>query len=84
MDILNKFSDDVTEIDISHKNIIGSPDFSRFTKLKKLNCNFNCLFGISNKLNLIFSMELGKLFRDWLKLLPKVKCVILLGKLFTD
>ncbi len=48
MDILNKFSDDVTEIDISHKNIIGSPDFSRFTKLKKLNCNFNEITSLDN------------------------------------
>ncbi len=41
MDILDTFPDDVIEIDISHKNINESLDFSRFTKLQYLKCSNN-------------------------------------------
>ncbi len=48
MDILNQFADDVTEIDISKKNIEGQLDFTRFTKLVKLNCNSNEITSLNN------------------------------------
>jgi hypothetical protein len=41
MNILNELADDVLEIDISKKDILGTIDFSRFTKLLKLDCNIN-------------------------------------------
>ncbi len=39
--ILDQFADDVTEINISKKKIVGILDFKRFTKLTKLNCSYN-------------------------------------------
>ncbi len=48
MDILNQFADDVTEINISHKNIKGTLNFSRFTKLKILKCNSNEITSLDN------------------------------------
>jgi Leucine-rich repeat (LRR) protein len=41
MEVLEKFADDINEIDISNKNILGPLDFSRFTKLTKLKCSNN-------------------------------------------
>jgi len=48
MNILNQFADDVTEIDISSKNIEGILDFKRFTKLTKLNCCNNKITSLDN------------------------------------
>ena len=46
--ILNEFPDDILEIDISCKNISGPLDFSRFTKLEKLNCGDNNITSLNN------------------------------------
>jgi hypothetical protein len=46
--ILDKFADDVTEINISHKEIKGILNFSRFTKLIKLKCYNNRITSLEN------------------------------------
>ncbi len=46
--ILDQFADDVTEIDISNKNIKGSLDFARFSKLTVLYCNDNKITSLDN------------------------------------
>ncbi len=48
MNILNEFADDVTEIDISNKNIKGPLNFTRFTKLTKLYCQYNKISSLDN------------------------------------
>ncbi len=48
MDILSTFSDDVLEIDISKKDIVGALDFDRFTNLIKLNCKDNQITELNN------------------------------------
>ncbi len=48
MDILDQFADDVTEIDISNKSIKGTLDFTRFSKLIKLNCYYNKITNLDN------------------------------------
>jgi hypothetical protein len=48
INILDEFADDVTEINISHKNIKGPLDFKRFTKLIKLDCNCNKITSLDN------------------------------------
>jgi hypothetical protein len=48
MDILDQFADDVTEINISDKNIEGILDFKRFTKLTKLYCSENKIETLNN------------------------------------
>lgn len=48
MDILSRFPDDVISINISDNNIIGSIDFSRFTKLEKLICVRNKITQLNN------------------------------------
>ncbi len=57
MDILNQFADDVTEIDISKKNIEGQLDFTRFTKLVKLNCNSNEITSLNNLPNSLIELD---------------------------
>ncbi len=59
MDILSQFDDDVTEINISHKNIVGELDFSRFTKLKSLNCNNNKITNLDNLPNSLQRLYCG-------------------------
>ncbi len=46
--ILDQFADDVTEINITTKNIKGTLDFARFTKLIKLNCSCNKITSLIN------------------------------------
>ncbi len=46
--ILNLFADDVTEISISNKKIVGILDFMRFTKLTKLHCSYNKITSLIN------------------------------------
>ena len=41
---LNSLSTDIEEIDVSYKKINYLPDLSKFTKLKRLNCNYNNLY----------------------------------------
>ncbi len=48
MNILAEFADDVTEINICKKNIEGSLDFARFTKLTKLDCYSNKITSLNN------------------------------------
>ncbi len=48
MDILNELADDVLEINISKMFIEGSLDFSRFTKLQKLDCSWNSITNLDN------------------------------------
>ncbi len=57
MDILNQFADDVTKIDISHKNIKGQLDFKRFTKLTKLNCFYNQITSLINLPNSLIELD---------------------------
>ena len=56
MDILDQFTDDVTEIDISNKNIFGILDFKRFTKLIELNCEYNQITGLDNLPNSLIEL----------------------------
>ena len=48
MDILEEFPDDITIIDISNKKIKGILDFTRFTKLTKLDCSINKITCLDN------------------------------------
>jgi len=48
MNILDEFTDDIIEIDISNKNIEGILDFTRFTKLTKLYCQYNKISSLDN------------------------------------
>ena len=48
LNILNTFPDDIIEININSKNISGSLDFSKFTKLQKLNCSYNQITSLNN------------------------------------
>jgi Leucine-rich repeat (LRR) protein len=56
MDILDQFADDVTEIDISYKQIEGTLDFKRFTKLQKLNCTKNKITSLNNLPNSLIEL----------------------------
>ncbi len=55
--ILDQFADDVTEINIYKKNIDGSLDFARFTKLTKLNCNNNKITSLKNLPNSLIKLD---------------------------
>ncbi len=57
MNILNEFDDDVTEIDIHYQNVSGDLDFSRFTKLIKLNCGNNKITSINNLSNSLIELN---------------------------
>ncbi len=57
MDVLNNFSDEVLEIDISNKDIIGHLDFSRFTKLKQINCGYNKIISLDNLPNSLIELN---------------------------
>ncbi len=57
INILDEFADDVTEINISHKNIKGPLDFKRFTKLIKLDCNCNKITSLDNLPNSIIKLR---------------------------
>ncbi len=46
--ILDQFADDVTEIYITNKKIVGILDFKRFTKLIELNCSGNNITNLNN------------------------------------
>ncbi len=48
INILAKFADDVTEININSKKIVGILDFKRFTKLTKLDCGWNEITSLDN------------------------------------
>ncbi len=57
--ILDQFADDVTEIDISYKQIEGPLDFERFTKLQKLECNNNKISSLDNLSNSLIELYCG-------------------------
>ena len=57
MNILDQFADIVTEIYISHKQIGGSLDFKRFTKLTKLNCCYNKITSLDNLPNSLIELN---------------------------
>ena len=48
MDILSEFPDDTIDLNISWMRIQGPLDFSRFTKLKKLECHINEITELNN------------------------------------
>ncbi len=55
--ILDQFADDVTEINICTMKIKGSLDFSRFTKLTKLNCSYNKITSLNNLSNSLIELN---------------------------
>ncbi len=57
MDILDQFADDVTEININFKNIVGSLNFERFTKLKILYCTNNFITSLENLPNSLIELD---------------------------
>ncbi len=57
MDILDQFANDVTEINISCKNIEGELDFKKFTKLTKLKCNNNMITSLNNLPNSLIELD---------------------------
>ncbi len=59
MDILDQFTDDVTEINIKSKNIEGILDFSKFTKLTKLDCVNNKIMSLNNLPNSLIELNCG-------------------------
>jgi Leucine-rich repeat (LRR) protein len=54
--ILDEFADGVTEINISNKNIKGTLDFTRFSKLIKLNCDDNLITSLYNLPNSLIEL----------------------------
>ena len=60
MNILDQFTDDVIEINISYKKIIGILDFKRFTKLTKLNCSLNEITSLDNLPNSLIELHCSK------------------------
>ncbi len=48
LEILSVFPDDIIGLDISNYGIEGSIDFSRFTKIEKLNCCYNQITSLDN------------------------------------
>jgi hypothetical protein len=51
--IINQYSNNITELNISAKKINGILDLSKFTKLNRLKCSYNritLIFGLSKKL----------------------------------
>ncbi len=59
MNILDQFADDVTEININNKKIKGSLDFSKFTKLTKLDCSVNNITSLDNLPNSLIELFCG-------------------------
>ena len=57
--ILDQFADDVVEIDIWNKKIEGILDFSRFSKLIKLNCCNNQITSLDNLPNSLIELHCG-------------------------
>jgi Leucine-rich repeat (LRR) protein len=55
--ILDQFADNVTEIDISNKKIVGILDFKRFTKLTKLDCSYNKIRSLDNLPNSLIVLD---------------------------
>ncbi len=55
--ILDQFADDVVEIDIWNKKIEGTLDFSRFSKLIKLNCRYNKITNLDNLPNSLIELS---------------------------
>ena len=56
MNILDQFADNVTEINIINKKIVGILDFKRFTKLTKLDCHYNNISSLDNLPNSLTSL----------------------------
>ena len=71
MNILDEFADDVTEIDISHKNIEGILDFKRFTKLTKLNCSYNQISSLDNLTNSLIELHCDYNVKNYNELMKK-------------
>ncbi len=57
MNILDQFADDVTEININCKNIVGALNFERFTKLIILECNDNEITSLDNLPNSLIQLN---------------------------
>ncbi len=55
--ILDQFADDVTEINISCKNIKGQLNFKRFTKLIQLICTNNEITSLDNLPNSLTGLD---------------------------
>ena len=70
MDILEEFTDDVNEINISYKNILGTLDFNRFTKLTKLNCSNNNITHLPKILPT--NLKILNISRNKIHILPKL------------
>lgn len=71
MDILEKFPDDILEIDISNIKNITSLDFSRFTQLQILNCTNNEITELNNLPDSLIYLTFGKKFNKQVESLPK-------------
>jgi Leucine-rich repeat (LRR) protein len=50
--ILELYDENITELDISNKNIIGIISLSKFKKLKKINCSHNQITKINDNKNI--------------------------------
>ncbi len=46
--ILNNYSYDIVELNITKKNIYGILNFEKFNKLQKINCSSNFILEIKN------------------------------------
>ena len=68
MNILDEFTDDIIEIDISNKNIEGILDFTRFTKLY---CQYNKITSLNNLPNSVIDLKCDYTIKDYDKLMKK-------------
>jgi hypothetical protein len=48
MNHFNEYDENITELDISCKKIVGKCDFSRFKQLQKLDCSSNDIIELNN------------------------------------
>ena len=69
--ILDQFADDVTEINISYKKIVGILDFKRFTKLVKLICYDNFITSLDNLPSSLKELYCDDTVNDYDKLMKK-------------
>ena len=55
--ILNSCSNDIVELNISDKNIVGNLNLAKFTSLKILHCKLNKIISLSNLSNFLTTFD---------------------------
>ncbi len=76
MNILDEFADDVTEININSKKIVGILDFSRFTKLTKLDCGDNQITSLDNLPSSLVKIICDNTVKDYSNLIERYSKIL--------